>query len=177
MGGPKRGAIAHGIAIQLALAMMSDGRAKSKTHAAQLAGIPDSSLKPEALKRFATRNPIGKQLGQNAPALLEITAEVGGKRVSARTALSSGVESAIAILAKAGPNLARLSKKQRERVRDAKQWLEMSRSCGLFAPSAPLALPAELHSESTETAPESESVPGALDEFTDDEQTPLTDNE
>lgn len=179
MKGKRNGTLAQGIAVQLALAMMSTGKARSKTEAAELAGVSVEALKPARLAQFATRNPVGKSLSlaHARPDLLEITTEVDGKAVSAREALSGGVAASIKVLQRYGKRLGKLTKAQRLHVNDAKRWLEMSRSCGLFAPSAPLALPAELHSESTETAPESESVPGALDEFTDDEQTPLTDNE
>lgn len=164
------GAAAHGAAIQLALCMLSDGRAKSKAQAAHMAGIDETALKPQSLARFAARNPIGRQLSQIAPQLLEITAEVGGKRVSARTALSTGVESAIGILAKCGPRLSKMTKRERERFQDAKRWLELARSCGLFAVPSAAALPSELGANVPESTPDPDTVEGALSQFTDEEQ-------
>ncbi len=171
----KHGALAHGAAVQLALCMLSDGRAKSKTQAAQLAGIDQTSLRPQNLARFAARNPIGRQLSQISPQLLEITAEVGGKRISTRTALSSGVESAIQILAKLGPRLAKLTKTEDARFQRAKRWLELSRSCGLFAAPAPLALPSELGQATPDSAPDHDPVEGALSDFTEDGDSPAGD--
>lgn len=96
--------------------------------------------------------------------------------VSAREALSIGVESSIRVLAKLGPRIGKLGKREQQHFQDAKRWLELSRSCGLFAPSAPIPLPSELSSGSPDSAPETESIPGSLDEFTEGNES-LVDDE
>jgi hypothetical protein len=107
------------------------------------------------------------------PNLLAITAEVNGKRVSAGEALVSGVETAIAILAKLGPRLDKLTKHEDARFQRAKRWLELSRSCGLFAPSPQSALPSEIAGDSANSTPEGDPVPGSLGEFVDADHPPV----
>lgn len=159
----------------MALALLASGAVKTKAEAARVAGIDETSLKPSALQTFAAKNPVGRQLAVSNPNpdFLTVTADVAGKRVSARDALSSGVEASIRVIAKHGPRIGKLTKAQRAHLLDAKRFIDLARTSGLFAPVSSAVLPAELGSESPEAGPDSDPVVGSLADFVGAAQSPL----
>lgn len=165
------------MAVQLALAMLSDGRAKSKEDAAKQAGINPCMLKPAALARFVTSNPIGRQIARDCPNVLAITEKIAGKSVSMQEALSTGARSSLRILARLGKRIGKLDDDERKHLRDARSWLEMSKSLGLFAPAEPLALPAELQNQAqSQPPPADEPAPeGGVSDFLGDPQSSAED--
>lgn len=151
----------------MALALLASGAVKTKAEAARAVGIHETSLKPSALQNFSGKNPVGRALApaNPNPDFLAITADVAGKRVSARDALSSGVEASIRVIAKHGPRIGKLTKAQRAHMLDAKRFIELARTSGLFAPVPSAALPAELGHESAESEPDADPVVGSLADF------------
>lgn len=168
---PRAGPLQHGLAVQLALAMLSTGKAKTKAEAAAMAGIGPQNLTPSCLRKFADANPVGRKLAAAQPNLnfLDITADVAGKRVSARDALSSSIEASIRVIAKHGPRIGRLTKAQRAHLLDAKRMIDLARTSGLFSPIPQANLPSELGAEMPESAPDSDPVVGSLSDFVEDQ--------
>ena len=154
--------------------MLSSGKAKSKAEAAAMAGIKAQNLTPSALRRFADANPVGRKLAAGQPNLnfLDITAEVAGKRVSARDALSSGIEASIRVIAKHGPRIGKLTKAQRAHLLDAKRMIDLARTSGLFAPVAQANLPSELGGEVPDSEADPDPVVGSLADFVGDQVLP-----
>lgn len=152
--------------------MLGDGRAKSKQDAAAKAGLHHTALTPHRLGRHMP-------LAQSGAPALAITTDVDGKKVSLAEALSGGVKTAVGILQKAGHRLGKISKVERQRIKDAKMWLEMAKSMGLFAPPEPLALPAELQNQAQgEQSPAAEPAPeGGVSDFLGDPQTSAGDED
>lgn len=136
-----RNTVTHAAGVVAALHAMQSGEAANKTEAAQKAGIHPGSLQPGALARVS-RNPLMRSLVKTDP--LDITAEIEGKRVSMREALSKGAESAVRTLGTLAPRLGTLNKAETEQVRQCKMWLDLARNMGLFREMDAPTLPGEL---------------------------------
>lgn len=137
----RRNTTTHAAQVVAALHAMGSGEAKSKTEAAQQAGISTSALKPSILAN-TSKNPLLRSLVRTDP--LDITAEIDGKRVSMREALAKGAESSVRTLATLAERNGQLSKTEQEQVRQCKTWLDLCRTLGMFREMDAQPLPGEL---------------------------------
>lgn len=130
-----------------ALTDLAGGKVSGKAEAAQRAGISVSSLTPQHLANTLSSNHARSLLSIDP---LDVTAEYEGKRVSLRQVLSQGMEGAIRTIAEKQAKVGKLNREERESLKQAKDWLDMCRSNGLWKepvaaglPIAPREVPAE----------------------------------
>lgn len=141
---------AHIAAVAASLIALESGKARNKTHAAEIGGTHQTALCPTRLAQLAATSPIIAAVMRQNP--LEITAEISRedgskKRVSMREALSTGAERCVAIMAELGPLVGKMTKEQERSYLQAARWLQMCRTIGLFGENEGASLPSELRHE------------------------------
>lgn len=112
-----------------AVTSLATGKAKTKAHAAQLAGVSPQALMPSNLATVLNSHHVSGLLSLDP---LDVTGLVEGKRMSLRDALSGGMESAISTIGTLRAKVGKLSKDEREALTQAERWLKMCRENGLW---------------------------------------------
>jgi hypothetical protein len=155
----RRNTVTHAAKVVAALHALQSGKADSKRVAAEQAGISTTALTPQVLAN-TSRNPLLRSLIRCDP--LDITADVDGKRVSMREALSKGAESSVRTLARLSQRNGELTKAEQEQVRQCKTWLDLCRNMGMFremdAPTLPGELAGVAQADEDDDSPEIGSV-------------------
>lgn len=153
------------------LLAIQEGKAKSRHHAAEIAGLSHSSLRTTRIAALKQKFPALAGIARTSP--LEITAEIKGegtskRRVSMREALSAGAERCVAIMAELGPKVGHMTKEEERSYLQAARWLQMCRTIGLFGENEGAALPSELRYEQPERTdtPEHWTKPEQMERIT-----------